>query len=84
MTLTSSDTAVPKYPRRSSLPPATASLNLGVLPDGVHPITITVTDKDGAASSAHFTVTVGDTGRPAPSTPTPTSSRSPRHAAASA
>ena len=64
VTVTSTDKDVPVYPP-VVVAAGNESLNLGFLPDGSHPMTITVADKDGASSTAQFTVTVGDADPPA-------------------
>ena len=59
LAITSDDPTVPKFPP-VQLPAGSGTINIGILPDGSHSFTATITDKDGASGTASFTVNTGD------------------------
>jgi uncharacterized protein YkwD/plastocyanin len=59
LSITPNDSTLGQFPP-VTVPAGTALYNIGILPDGPHDFTATLTDKDGASATSTFTVHTGD------------------------
>ena len=59
LAISSSDPTLPQF-QPVTVPAGAGVFNIGILPDGPHEFTATLTDKDGASATSTFTVNTGD------------------------